>query len=513
MIGRKAILAFSAQFFKNAIGYAAIFFMVRRLSPEAFGTFCFGFAYVGLFSFIADMGLGFAHIKKLSEGRDYRTCVATFLLLRFLLSIAMVAVVLCGLLIRRLVFQKSLASPEHEWVIYLAAATHVVLSLVDVAIYTFAARQETARQVIPDLIAKTIESVLKIAVVVAGLGVVVLAGASLAGAVVAFLLYLLLFRENPVGRPTWAMCKEYLLFALPLVVIMCAYGVTNNLDQILIQFFWNSEELGFYAGAAKITGILTFAGVAVGNLVFPAVSAFHAGGDLESIRKVTHRAERFLSLMLIPAGALMLFFNKIAVRLLLGGQFERSHLLVVILTFSSIATVLSAPYGAQLIGTNHSRLYGLLGVMSVLLSVIFNLILIPSEIGGLRLLGWGARGAAMASVSTAVIMALLYRVVARRVTDTRVNPSVVRHLLAAAIMIAGMYGTTRLFGESGIGALAVVGAVGMFLFFVVLLLLGDPLRDDLDYLRRACSPLQMGTYIAREVRPAGIGPEPSAGEP
>lgn len=513
MIARKAILAFSMQFIKNAIGYVAIFFIVRRLSPEAFGIFSFGFAYVGIFNFIADMGLGFAHIKKLSEGRDYRTCVGTFLMLRFLLSIAMVAVVLGSLFIRRMVFHNPLASPEHDWVIYLACATHVVFNLVDVAIYTFAARQETARQVIPDVIAKTIESGLKIVVAVAGLGVILLAGASLAGAVISFLLYVLLFRGNPIGRPTWAMSKEYLLFALPVVVIMCAYGITNNLDQILIQFYWNSEELGFYAGAAKITTILTFAGVAVGNLVFPAVSAFHASGDMESIRKVTHRAERFLSLMLLPAGALMLFFNKFAVRILLGAQFERSHILVAILTFSSICTVISAPYGAQLIGTNHSRLYGLLGVASVIMSVVFNLLLIPSEITGVRLFGWGARGAAVASLCTTAIMAFLYRLAARRVTATGMNPSVVRHLVAVVIMISVMYAGVRFVGDPGIGALAAVGVSGLILYFGVLLILGEPLLADLAYLRQACSPLQMGTYIVREVSPAAAEPQPSGGEP
>lgn len=506
MIARKAILAFGVNLLKNGIGYVGLFFVARRLGPEIFGALSYGFAYVGIFHFIADMGFGVAHIKKLSEGRDLPTCLGTYLLVRAGMTGLMAIAVLGSLAAHRLIFHQPMESAAHEQVILIAVLTFVLIDLAQIPSGTFAARKETAKQMIPDLAGKTIETALKIAVAVAGLGVVLLAGASLAGALVGLLLYAYIFKSYAIGRPSWSMAKEYLLFALPIMVIVSANAVTENLDQIMIQHFWKSGELGLYAGAAKITTILMFAGTAVGTLVFPTVSALNSERDLAGIRTLTHRAERFSALVLFPVGALLMMNRHTVVRLLLGSTFEASNSVLTFLIWSSIVSVISVPYFTQIIGTSRVSLSAALSVTFMVLNVIMNLVFIPVSWGGWTLAGMGARGAALATLLSGVIMAVLYRYCAYRSTATTFNISVLRIGVATAIMMAAM-GVISGFMERTLWHDCLSSVAGIGVFVGVLSLMGEKIREDLGYLLQAVSPGRMSVYIRDEFRAPQVSVE------
>lgn len=509
MTGRKAILAFSVNMLKNVIGYVGLFFVARLMGAEAFGSLSYGFAYVGIFHFISDLGFGVAHIKKLSEGRDLPTCLGTYFWVRSLMTLLMAAAVLGSLLLHRVIYDKPLESSLHETVILIAMATYVLVDLSQIASGTFAARTETAKQMIPDLCGKVIETILKIGVALMGLGVVLLAGASLAGALVIVILYVFLFRNYPIGKPSWSMARDYVAFAMPIMIIVSANSVTEHLDQIMIQHFWKSEELGYYAGAAKITTILMFAGTAVGTLVFPIVSSLHSGNDIAEIRRLTHRAERFSSLVLFPIGALLIYNRHTVIAWLLGSGFQNSGETLSFLTAASVISVISVPYFTQIIGVNRTRMSAVLSVVLMVLNVGLNLVFIPGQWGGVRLMGMGSNGAALATLLATAIMAVLYRAIAYRTTGTLLNPSMVKHVLATFLMVAVMSGVGRLSGRS-LGADVGSSLVGILTFAASLMLMGERFKDDVLYLWTAVSPWKMGQYIRSEFRPTRIALEEKA---
>jgi O-antigen/teichoic acid export membrane protein len=509
MIGRKTILAFSINMLKNVIGYAGLFFIARLMGAEAFGSLSYGFAYVGIFHFIADMGFGVAHIKKMSEGKDLPTCLGTYLFVRSLMTFLMAMAVLVSLLLHRVLYGKPLESSVHEGVILMAVFTFVLIDLAQIPAGTFAARTETARQMVPDLLGKILETLLKATVAVLGLGVVMLAGASLAGALAALILYAFLFKGYSIGRPSRSMAREYIVFALPIMVIVSANAITEHLDQIMIQAFWKSEELGYYAGAAKITTLLMFAGTAVGTLIFPAISALHSANDIPAVRRLTHRAERYTALILFPAGMLLIYNRQTLVGLLLGSGFQGSNAVLPYLALASIVSVISVPYFTQIIGVSRVRMSAMLSVVLMVLNVSFNLVFIPAQWGGVQLMGMGGRGAALATLLAAGVMGLLYRVIAFRVTGTRLNPSLLKCILASVVMYAGMLGMSRLLGRT-IWADIGTSLAGSSLYVLSLMALQERLREDCSYLLSVFSPWRMGLYIRGELRPVPMPEEEKA---
>ena len=508
MIGRKAILAFGVNGAKNAIGYIGLFFIARFMGPESLGVLSFGFAFIGIFNFVADLGFAVAHIKKVSEGAPQGKCVATFLAIRSVLTALMVVAVLGTVAVYKYGLGFAFESPEHEQVVYLALATMVVLNISTVPQMTFAARKETARQSIPELVGKSLEMAIKVAVAVLGLSVVLLAGGALVGGTVSLLLYVILFRGHPLGRPDWKLAKEYIWFALPVTIVVSSNAVTQNLDQIMIQGFWDARELGFYAGAGKITMVFGFAGTAVGSLLFPTISSFHGSSDTALIRRVCRRAERFLGLLFVPVGAALTVFSGPVVALILGAEFAPSGAVLSVLAWAAIVRVVSVPYSTQIIGTNRARLSALLSVILMALNVSLNLLLVPETLFGIRMAGLGAVGAAVATLVATTIMAVLYRVLASRLTGTQWNWGVVRQFGAATGMVVVMCGVLMVGGSLGAWRYALSLSAGGGVYLGFLYIMHELTGDDLKYILCAVSPFLMKRYVIDEMRGrSDAGPE------
>lgn len=509
MIARKALLAFGAKLFGQAVGYVGVFFVARYMGPDILGVVSFGFAYVGFLGFLGDLGFGVAHIKKVSEGKNLGACMGTYFAISGGLALVRGAAVAATVLFTTRVLRHTFESPGQEAVIYLALLTVSIYTFSNVMNLTFAARQETARQNLGDMISRIVETAIKIAVAVAGMGVVMLAGTAVVGAAISLLVSLWLFRGIPVARPTRAMARDYLLFAMPVTILVSANAVTENLDKVMIQMFWSSAEVGYYTGAGKIAQVIGLTGNAVGMLVFPAISALYGKGDMPGIRRLTLQAERYILMLLLPAGVLIFCYRDLIVRVLLGAGFAPAAGSLAALAFSTIVFVASVPYSSQIIGTNRPYLSAALSVVLMTLNVLFNLILIPKSLWGIRLAGLGSVGSSIATLAAISIMAGIYRFFSHRATGTRANADVPRVLLAAGGMAAAVLGFEHLTGLKSIPGAIAGGAIGSAVYAILLFALRGVTTADLAYFRKMVSPGGMKDYVVGEIRDSA----PPSGEP
>ena len=73
---------------------ALVLLMIRYLGADQYGTITWTLAFPATFSSIADLGLGTAHIKRVSEGYDFNAYISTLAYVKGLLTVAMILVVL-----------------------------------------------------------------------------------------------------------------------------------------------------------------------------------------------------------------------------------------------------------------------------------------------------------------------------------------------------------------------------------------------------------------------------------
>ena len=76
--------------------------------------------------------------------------------------------------------------------------------------------------------------------------------------------------------------------------------ISLNVDKVMLGYFWTFKEVGYYFSVQRITTLLLAIPMAVGTVLFPTISEYHARDNLKGIKEVTHSAERYISMVAIP---------------------------------------------------------------------------------------------------------------------------------------------------------------------------------------------------------------------
>lgn len=498
MIGQKVSVAFSVDLTIKALSYVSLFFVARWMGAEVMGTISYGFSYVGIFSFLAVMGMGVAHIKRISEGGDTGKLIGTYLTIRTILVAIMSFAILLSLLVYTKILGKRFDSPYQLYVIYFSLAAMIINCFANTATSTFAGRIETAKQKIPELAGKMVEVPLKVSVALAGLGVVLLAGTAVASAVVTLLVSWFFLKGLPISRPDWTVAKSYIKFALPVTILTFTTSVIQNLDKLMIGFFWNNEVLGYYSGAQQISMLFSMLSVAVGMVAFPQISALNSQADVEGVRRFVHTLERNLSIVLLPAGALIYFLSVPLMGILLGSEFKIAGPILFMLTGGLILQTLSEPYVALILGLDRAYMSAVLSIIFMLLNVVLNLIFIPTRLFGVPLLGMGAYGGAFASAIAMLMMLFIYRGIAWKMVGTKlINPSIIKHIAAMGAMVV----IIDLFPQR-FGVFSPFIGIGLALttYYGILSALHEFSYADINLFLKFISPKETLKYIIGEIK-------------
>jgi len=106
------------------------------------------------------------------------------------------------------------------------------------------------------------------------------------------------------------MAKNYLVFALPVMLLSVMSVIALNVDKVMLGYFWTFKEVGYYFSFQRITTLLLAVPVAVGTVLFPTISEYHARNNVKGIKDVTRLSERYISMVAIPLITFVIIFPK-----------------------------------------------------------------------------------------------------------------------------------------------------------------------------------------------------------
>lgn len=500
MIAQKVSFTFFANLLINGLGFVSFFFVARYMGPEAIGIIAFALAYVGMFGALSDLGFGTAHIKRISERKDFGKCNGTYFTVKSLLTIIMATVVLCTIFISKSVLHKNFINQEHEIVLYIVLLATIIGNFSMMFIITFGARKEMAKQQVPLLMGKIVEVASKVIVAIAGLGVILLAGAGLISSIVVFLCFLYLFRGYPISKPDKDYLKSYATFALPVMLIGFLSKIAQNLDKVMIQFFWTTADVGYYSAAQRISLVLAFITTASIALIFPIISSYHSKGDIEGIRNLSNQAERYLSMIFFPAVAFIFVFSQPICRILFGAKFVSSAPILMILSSVALINGITQPYAQQIGGTNRIILAAKLSSIVFVLNILLNLLFIPREFLGVKLLGMGGIGAAFATLISIAIGSIFFRLYAYKITASKPNPRILLHLLCASISGIVLHFISDSMSTISWYYLILFAVIGAGVYILILTILQEFTRKDLNLFLDILNPVRMKNYAIGEIK-------------
>lgn len=485
----------------KAFGYISLFFVSRYMGAEVLGTIAFAWAYIALFQSFSDLGFGTAHIKRVSEGRDFGICNGVYFSVKTILNILMVMVVLITIFYCKYILGRPFVSREHEIVLYIILFSNFIGNFTMMFIITFSARKEFAKGSIASFIGKIVLVGSKVFVAISGLSVIYLASSNILSSIIILIIYLFLFKGYPVKKPTKAYFKSYFKFALPVMFIGFLSKYSQSLDQVMIQFFWSTEDVGRYAAAKQISMLLFFLTSSSSAILFPTISKFHSQGNIEGIKALTEKTERFLSMILLPIIIFMALYAKQICFILLGKDFivltpNLLTVLLIVIYFQALAQ----PYMSQIGGTDNIKLAAFLSAIILGTNIVFNLIFIPTKLLGIPLLGLGAIGAAWATLISAIIGKVIFNIFAYRITGSKQNPVILVHLMAGAIMAATLYLCNTYVSNILWYYLPALAIVGFGVYLYALILIKEFKKVDFEYIMRNISPIRMKNYAANEIK-------------
>ena len=154
-----------------------------------------------------------------------------------------------------------------------------------------------------------------------------------------------------------------------------AYMINQQMDQLLLTFWVKPSELGQYATAVTISGVLLLIPAAVCPILFSEMA--RSSGNLFLQRQHQSRVLSLMAVILIPSGLVLILVGPLLVIFIYGSAFEEAgHLLKVLAPASMLlgfANVLS--YILRGAGRPMDATYGML--MGVALTIIGLIIMLP----------------------------------------------------------------------------------------------------------------------------------------
>ncbi len=369
--------------------------LARYLGPTNFGILSYIFAFVGIFSFIAGLGINDILVRELvkqPEKKNELLGTAFWLLslgggLAFLITTTSALIFESTSLIKILI------------ILY---ATIFLWSPVNVIAYYFQATVQAKKNAQAQIIGVIIVSLFKIFLIMSGKGIIWLVFAFALDYIVGTVIYIYNYFKSDLIFKDWKFNKGIAKIFFSATFYLMLSAVTGYLllkiDQVMIKFYLNETQVGLYAVAVKLSEIWYFIPGLICGSIFPAIIN----------AKKTHEEiylNRLKKLYLFLTGTALLITIPIAlfapwiIKLLYGTNYLSSIPILQIYVWSGIGFFLSAGINKYLMTENYLKSILFYNLLAVTTNIILNIILIPKI---------GLTGAAWATLISYSIVPIVF---------------------------------------------------------------------------------------------------------
>jgi O-antigen/teichoic acid export membrane protein len=514
---RKAVLALAANAAGGAFGYAALLLIGRYFDPAAFGAYLFAIGLVGLLSLVANLGFGAAHQRHIAMGIPPDRALGVLVRIRIASNALFLVLVLAAYTGWAWLRGPGFTDATTAHILLAAVLLQLVGGARQILADTWAGQQRVNR--VEGV--RLLDTVLSLVVLanaalllahlngrwtpLPGVGAtwarlldldgplgmassgLLLAGSYLVGKTATLLLAVAWAATDRLRLARWEpdLARSYTRFALPVALTGALALVLQYTDTLMIGFFWTAREVGLYGAAQKLSVLASLLAVTVGTVLFPRFSQLHAAGHVQEEEATFVRAERYLLLAAAPIAAALVALPEQGLHIAVGDAYLDAALPLRLLGLTALVATMAQPMASRLMGTGHTGLLVRASALNAGCNVVLNLWLIPASGAGL-----GATGAALATLASSTLHLVYLRLQAHRLFGT---PWVARvRILAAALAVglgwawAGHTLPAAWFDR--VWELVAWGLLGVVLYGLLLLVLGEVTREDRAFLHRAAHP-------------------------
>ncbi|HEV8621129.1 MAG TPA: flippase [Nitrospiraceae bacterium] len=412
-----------AEFVVRLLKLVLILLVVRYFGPTEYGKFAFAFSFAAMFGIIFDSGLVMVATREFAVDRANEQFLQDIMLMRFGLGLVGMAAIATGMV-------WVTDDPMVRSMMLVLGASLFLGELLSLVFAILRARQRMEYE----CLIRVAHAVILLALA----GIVIWTAPSVQGVSLAYLgavimtlaLVLVAVRERisqlrfQLRLDLW---KRLMRVGFPLALAGGMGAVYMNIDSVMLGYWGQITETGWYNAAAKLNGIVLVPMSLLALVTFPAFTATSRDVDDSFRRRWDTWTTSMIGLGAFFACVILASADGI-VELAFGEEYRPAGLALQILVITAVLIYIYMPaYQALIMFDQQTRLFQCLAA-GALINVLLNIFLIPK---------FSLYGAAWATVVTHVIILLQVFWLAGKYTP--IQP-VSRSLLSAIIMamVAGI---------------------------------------------------------------------------
>jgi O-antigen/teichoic acid export membrane protein len=458
--GRTSMIDFLSKIVMSFSGFVATIVLTRTLGQEGYGAYVVVLSVLAWVAVAGNLGLSPAIKKRVSEADDGN----------YVVSGAIVQLILYSTVVACLWVSRPYLNAYIE-----IDATAILILLLTVKLGTDFIQSvlDGQRLVhISSLLAPiewTSRSVVQIALVLSGLGVVGAFAGYVVGALVAVVIgvYFASFDPSLPSRRDFDRLRSYAQFSW----LASVKGRTFlSMDTLVLAVYVSNSVIAVYEIAWNLASLFAIFGSSVSRTLFPEMSRLSsAEGASDEIARLFRVSLAYSGLFIIP-GLVGAAIVGDVVLTIYGSGFQAGYYILLILTFARLLYGYQGQFLNVLDGVNRPDLTFRINGMFVAVNLVLNILLTWQY-------GWyGAAAATTASAALGLVLGYYYT---SRIIDVVVPIDVVgKQLFAAGVMAILVYGGRLLVGDS-LPVIFVLVSGGAGIYFILLLAISREFRKTI----------------------------------
>ena len=392
--GRNASWLIAGKIVQMLLSFLVSIFTARYLGPSNFGTINYAGAYVAFFTSLCTLGINSVIIKDFVDHPDEQgTALGTTIILRAVSSI-LSAFMIVGIV--------SLVDRGEPLTVQVAALCSVALvfQIFDTITYWFQSRYQSKVTAIATLVAYFATSVYKIVLLILRMNVKWFAFANSVDFIVLAIFLLSAYRRNsgPKLSFSWEKGKYLLSNSYHYILSGMMVAIYGQTDRLMLKQMLDEASVGYYSLAASINLMWVFVLQAIIDSVYPTIISLYKSGDQRAFEKKNRQLYAIVIYVSIFVAVLFVLFGSFAVTLLYGDAYKPAAQPLRIITWYTIFAYLGVARNAWIVCRDCQKYLKYMYFGAAIMNVFLNLCFIP---------GWGAAGAAFASLLTQILTSIV----------------------------------------------------------------------------------------------------------
>jgi O-antigen/teichoic acid export membrane protein len=464
-IQRQSLLSFGSLLAVTGLGYIATFYFAHYLGPAVLGSYFLFLAYYGIFDLIGDGGFGGAAVKRISEGKAQNEYFTAFFIMRMAL--------LCLSIATFIIISPFLTGLENNRLLSWLIIALVAGSLATITGTNLYGTAQVGIAQVSNLLNNIIKILVQILAVFIGFGLGGLVAGFIAGMIAAIFINQRFIRLR-LSRCNRSHFAGLLSFSIWTFLSSGGLLIFTYADTILIGLFMTEADVGIYRVAFQLTSVASFLVTAFHTVLFPRISRWHAEKQFTLIEYSLTRAFTYSLFLAIPVTVGGIILSEKLLFFLYGAAFESGAPILIILLFVQIANIFMYLQTMCLNAMDMPRRSFYITAVSAILNIILNVLLIPL---------FGISGAAVASLVTMSINAVLAYGMLKSSLHIRVDLRSVTNLVVSALIMSGfllLY--LYVLPVQDFVSLGLVVTLGAIIYFCIVLRIDRTIRSDLKEL-------------------------------